>query len=58
MWWHKEASQLIGKKPKCYGIKKYLALKYSPLIYIRNDSQEGKNWSATISKQSYNAKQH
>ena len=25
---------------------------------IRYDSQVGKNWSATISKQSYNAKQH
>ena len=24
---------------------------------IRNDSQEGKNWSAAISKQSYNATQ-
>ena len=23
MLWHKEVSQLIGKKPKCYGIKKY-----------------------------------
>ena len=23
MYWHKEASQLIGKKPKCYGIKKF-----------------------------------
>ena len=32
MQWHKEASRLIGKKPICYGIKKYLALKYSPLI--------------------------
>ena len=25
---------------------------------IRNDLQEGKNWSTMISKQSYNAKQH
>ena len=32
MLWHKEASQLIGKKPKCYGIKKYRASKYPPLI--------------------------
>ena len=27
-----KASQLFFKKPKSYGIKKYLALKYSPLI--------------------------
>ena len=39
MYWHKEASQLIGKKPKCYGIKKFKkkkkkdgALKYPPLV--------------------------
>ena len=27
MLWHKEASQLIGKKPKCYGIKKISSFK-------------------------------
>ena len=30
----------------------------SPKGWICNDLQEGKNWSATISKQSYNATQH
>ena len=39
-------------------IRKYANIDPLRSARIRNDSQVGKNWSATISKQSYNAKQH
>ena len=40
MQWHKEASQLIGKKIKQHanGIEKYRTLKYSPLILKLQDT--------------------